>query len=166
MASQRPRRKFEGQVGVITGGAKGIGLGIVNRLASEGLKTVIFDLDEDEAKQQLSLLVGKGYDVDFVKVDVSDEQSVSQGFDYVATKYGRLDVMVNSAGIFGPSNRLVTDVSVDEFDKVQKINVRGSFLVTKYAITRRDAENELRSHPPYSFSLRERWQCWSVCVQL
>jgi 3-oxoacyl-[acyl-carrier protein] reductase len=128
------KRTFDGQVGVVTGGARGLGLGIVTRLASQGLKTVIFDVDEELARQQCSDLEKKGYEVDFIKVDVSIEDSVTQGFHSVATKYGRLDVMVNSAGITGPTDGLVCDTSVEDFDKVYAVNVRGSFLTTKYAL--------------------------------
>ena len=125
---------FDGQVGVVTGGAKGIGLAVVTRLASQGLKTVIFDVDEELARQQCSVLVEKGYEVDFSRVDVSSEDSVAQGFHFVSTKYGRLDVMVNSAGITGPTKGLVSDISVEDFDQVYAVNVRGSFLTTKYAL--------------------------------
>jgi 3-oxoacyl-[acyl-carrier protein] reductase len=70
----------------------------------------------------------------FFKVDVSDEDSIKEGFDAFGRVYGRLDIMVNCAGIVGPTNIKSEDINVKDWDKVQQVNVRGSFLMTKYSL--------------------------------
>eukprot|EP00118_Oscarella_pearsei_P025779 m.308761 g.308761 ORF g.308761 m.308761 type:complete len:250 (+) comp44691_c0_seq1:28-777(+) len=125
---------FAGQVGVVTGGASGLGKGIVERLASEGLKVIIFDVNQDLMRTVAGEMNARGFQVDSAQVDISNEESVAKGFQYVREKYGRVDVMVNSAGITGPTQQVITDVTKSDFERVYEINVRGSFLMTKYAL--------------------------------
>ncbi|XP_065834917.1 2-dehydro-3-deoxy-L-rhamnonate dehydrogenase (NAD(+))-like [Oscarella lobularis] len=134
-------KAFAGQVGIITGGSSGLGKGIVERLASEGLTAVIFDTNRDLTTRVEAEMKEKGYAVDSAVVDISDEESVSRGFEYVRTKYARLDVLVNSAGITGPTADVITNVTRPDFDRVFAINVRGSFLVTKYAVNEMKKRN-------------------------
>ena len=133
--------RFEDQVAIVTGGAGGLGKGVVRRLATEGAKVVIFELDEVAAASAVSELHGEGLEVDSGLVDVSEEASVKNGIAAVAQQYGQLDIMVNCAGVIGPNNQKITEVETAEFDTTLAVNLRGSFLMTKYALVEMEKRN-------------------------
>lgn len=116
-------QRFDGQVAVVTGGADGIGRAIASRLAAEGAKVIVFDRAVSATNSS-----------EGIALDVGDEANVRDGFAEVGKRYGRLDVLVHCAGIVGPNNTKIVDVTVDDFDRVYRVNLRGSFLVTKYAL--------------------------------
>jgi len=134
-------RRFENQVAVITGGAEGLGFGIAKRLASEGATVVLFDINDSMLISAIKNLKDKGYNVEGFTVDVSSEQEVQQAINSVETKYGKIDIMVNSAGIVGPTSTRITDYPVEEYDKIYAVNLRGSFLMTKYALKAMERNN-------------------------
>ena len=68
------------------------------------------------------------------RVDISDAVSVKASIDWVLEKYGRLDIVVNSAGIVGPTSTKIVDYSTEDFRRVMEVNLFGSFYITKYAI--------------------------------
>ena len=124
-------RRFEGQVAVVTGGASGIGLGVGRRLAAEGARVVLFDVDAaklDSAQADLGC--------EAARVDVTDEPQVQAALDRIIERYGRLDVLVNSAGIIGKSATKIIDYDLATFQRVLNVNLVGSFIVTKAAIQR------------------------------
>lgn len=122
-------RRFEGQVAVVTGGADGLGRAIAERLAREGAQVALLDRDGERAAAAAKALGGVA-----LACDVGDEASVARAFAEVDARFGRLDVAVNSAGVAGPTSRKITEISADEFDLVCRVNLRGSFLVTRYAL--------------------------------
>ncbi|MBA3707931.1 MAG: SDR family oxidoreductase [Planctomycetes bacterium] len=126
--------RFENQVAVITGGAAGIGRHVALRLAGEGATVALWDVDQAALDAAQAEFTGKGFKVETAKVDVGDEQSVAGTMVAVATRNGRIDALVHCAGIVGPNARKITEVTVDEFDRVMRVNTRGSFLVTKHAL--------------------------------
>ena len=126
--------RFGEQVAVVTGGVGGLGLSITRRLASEGATVVIFDLDTERAEQVVAEGRASGRHLEAVVVDVTSETSVVQGISDVVGRYGRLDIMVNCAGILGPVSGNVTEVDGDAFDATLAVNLRGSFLMTKHAV--------------------------------
>ncbi|GAB3498155.1 SDR family NAD(P)-dependent oxidoreductase [Spirosoma knui] len=119
---------------MITGGAEGIGKAIASRLASEGALVVLFDINQALLERTVGEFTQQGYTVSGHVVDIAQETPVREVMQAVETTYGRLDILVNSAGIVGPTSTKITDYSVDEYDRVYQINLRGAFLVTKYAI--------------------------------
>lgn len=127
-------KRFENQVGVISGGADGIGKGIADRLLSEGATIVLFDINADLLAKTVEEFSSKGFTTEGIKVDISSEDQVRDAFEKVQEKYGKIDIMINSAGIVGPTSTKITDYPVDEYDKIYAINLRGSFLMTKYAV--------------------------------
>lgn len=127
-------KRFEDQVAVVSGGAGGLGKGIAERIASEGGAVALFDVNRQRLDQALSEFRDMGFEASGYEVDVSSDNMVSRGFEQVVSAYGKVDIMVNSAGIVGPTNTKITDYSTDEFDTIYAVNLRGTFLMTKYAI--------------------------------
>lgn len=134
-------KRFENQVAVISGGADGLGKGIGERIASEGGKIALFDINKILLEQTVAEFKIKGFIAEGYIVDISSESSVQQAIQQVEDKFGRIDIMVNSAGIVGPTSTKITDYPVEEYDKIYAINLRGTFLMTKYAIKAMEKNN-------------------------
>lgn len=124
-----PQQRFLGKIALVTGGASGIGLATVRRLADEGAKVVIADLNEEVG----SSIAAEDDALSFVKADVSDRDQVQGMIDQVVEQHGRLDVVHANAGIETPPLMLV-DTPDDWFDRAIAVNTRGVFLTSKYAI--------------------------------
>lgn len=134
--------RFENQVAIVTGGADGIGREIAGRLAREGAAVTIFDVDQEKATAACGQFAEDGLRVESEIVDISDDASVKAAIDAVAARNeNRLDVVVNCAGIVGPTSTKITEVSVEDFDKVYAINLRGTFSVTKHAVAAMEPRN-------------------------
>ncbi len=128
-------KRFQDQVAIVTGGADGIGKEITQRLLTEGATVVIFDRNTALAEETCQAFAGEGLNnVSAVSVDVADDADVSGAISKVVETHGKLDVVVHCAGIVGPNATKMVDVDVADFDKVYEINLRGSFLITKYAL--------------------------------
>lgn len=134
-------KRFENQVAVISGGADGLGLGIAKRIASEGGSIALFDINEKKLTTAIEKLKEIGAKAEAYKVDISSENEVQPAIQRVIAGFGKIDIMVNSAGIVGPTNTKITDYPTDEFDKIYEINLRGSFLMTKYVIKEMERNN-------------------------
>lgn len=134
-------KRFEGQVAVITGGADGLGLGIAERIASEGGSIALFDINEKKLNFAVTTLEKHTTKAEGYKVDVSSEQQVQNSIQAVVSNFGKIDIMVNSAGIVGPTSTKITEYPVEEYDNIYAINLRGSFLMTKYAIKEMERNN-------------------------
>ena len=123
--------RFKNQTAIITGGADGLGQHIATRLANEGARVWIADRDQEKGPAAAEQIGGK-----FEPLDVADEASVAGAFKRIHTAAGRLDVMVNCAGIVGPNGMKIEEVPVSGFDQVQAVNLRGSFLTCREAVRR------------------------------
>ncbi len=124
-----PAPVLQGRVALVTGGSSGIGRATVERLAALGACVVVADVDADGAEKLVAHL---GLERAIAVVcDVSDEQSVAAMFAAAARRFGSVDIVVNSAG-FARSASLL-DSSVDDWDRLQAVLVRGSFLVSREA---------------------------------
>ncbi len=126
--------RFKGQVAIVTGGAEGIGRAVARRLAQEGGKVVIFDRNIELAEKTQVEFARENLRILAIKVDVSQPEMVIAGVQRVMNAAKRLDVMVNCAGLPGPTNTKITDYSAADFDRVVHVNLRGSFLMAKYCI--------------------------------
>lgn len=120
-----------GKTAIVTGGAMGIGLGIVTRLAEAGANVLIADVDEAAGQKSAGDLSARGLKVKSTKTDVSNEESVSQMVQTTVTEFGGLDIMVNNAGIFPQAP--LAKMTKDDFDRVIAINLRGVFLCVEAA---------------------------------
>ncbi len=125
--------RLSGKTAIITGGAVGIGRACAERMAEEGAKVALFDVQEPAGRALADSLTAKGHEAAFWKVDVSDEAAFKAAIDAAAARFGGLQVMVNNAGISG-SPKPTDQVSEAEWDAVQAVNVKGVFFGTKHAI--------------------------------
>lgn len=122
--------KLDGRVALVTGAASGIGAGIAVAFAREGADVVVADLVElPGAQSVLDEVAAAGRESLYVQTDVSDAGSVSALSAAVQDRFGRLDVLVNNAGIF--TEALVEDMTLEEWDRVLSTNLRGTFLCTR-----------------------------------
>ncbi|MPY82014.1 MAG: SDR family oxidoreductase [Actinophytocola sp.] len=116
---------------IVTGAARGIGAAVAKRLAADGFNVGVLDLDEAACKQTVADIEGAGGRALAVGVDVSDEQSVQHAVDRVASDLGAPTVLINNAGI--TRDNLLFKMSVDDWDAVMNVHLRGSFLMTRAA---------------------------------
>jgi 3-oxoacyl-[acyl-carrier protein] reductase len=126
--------RFKNQVAVVSGGAEGLGKGIADRLASEDSTVALFDINQQVLDKTLTEFKAKGYNVSGHLVDVASEDAVRKAMEEVEATYGQIDIMINCAGIVGPTSTNITDYPTEAFDRIYNINLRGSFLMTKYAL--------------------------------
>ena len=127
--------RLEDKVALITGGAAGIGKATAVRFAEEGASVVICDVDTKSGEKTLKEL---GPDAAFYRVDVTDRTSVDTWIERVLEKYGRIDVLVNNAGLVRDSllvkmkeGELIRQMPEDDFDLVVAINLKGVFNCTQ-----------------------------------
>lgn len=123
---------LDGQIAIVTGGASGIGLATVKAFVDKGAKVVIADYNEKAGKEVEKSLLEKEADVLFIKADVSAEESVKNLVAETVKIYGKLDIMINNAGIgiLSPTHEL----SFEDYNRVISINQNGVFFGAKYAI--------------------------------
>lgn len=123
--------KLAGKAAIITGAAQGIGLGIARVFAAEGAAVALADQSE-AGEAEAAALRAAGAEAIFVRADVTREAEVRQLVATAAAHFGRLDCVVNNAGIVAV--RTVEESSVEEWDQVMAVNVRAIFLTAKYAL--------------------------------
>ena len=119
---------FDGQTAVITGGAQGIGFATAKRLINDGCEVMIWDIDE-----KLGLETSKKLNCQFLKVDQTDNKAVEEATDKTIKQMGKIDILVCSAGIAGPTYT-TWDYPVEEWSKVFNVNVNGVFYCNKYVV--------------------------------
>ena len=110
---------FKNRKAIVTGGAQGIGQAVAERLAAGGAQLALWDVDEALAKETASKIGNGSFSV---SVDISDWESVKQSYAETLQRIGRVDIVINSAGIAG-SNATVADYAVEEFRKIVDINL-------------------------------------------
>ena len=129
------RIDLDGRAAVVTGGAAGLGLGIARRLVESGADTCIWDVNEDglaRAVEELSAAAG-GTKVTGRVADISDNSAVEAAFAGSVGDLGKVDIVVNNAGISGP-NVTSWEYPIDAWDQVVDINLSGTFYVSRTAI--------------------------------
>ncbi len=122
---------FTGQVAVVTGAASGIGKSIATALAAQGAHLVLFD----QQQAVLEAMV-KDWTTPYILIseDVTSEDAVKKSMDTIGQDWGRIDILVNCAGITGITNIKTHDVSDANLRKVMEVNFMGSFYTSKYAL--------------------------------
>ena len=118
--------KLEGRVAIVTGGAQGIGRAIVDKLAEEGARVIVADIDGEKGEAAAAAVSGLA-----IRTDISDPHQVAALVDTVVDTHGKLDVLVNNAAIvpFTPWD----DIDFAEWRRIMSVNLDGTFLVTRAA---------------------------------
>lgn len=124
--------RLEDKVAIVTGAGKGIGQGIAKVFSKEGAKVVVVDWDEEAGKKTAEEIRQSGGDAIFVNCDVSNEEQVKAMVQATVDKYGRIDVLVNNAGIgvYKP----VLEATGEDWDHCLAVNLKSVFLCSKYVI--------------------------------
>ena len=122
-------RRLEERVAIVTGGAGGIGLATVRRLASEGARVVVADVDSRAGKSSADEVDGL-----FVQVDVSNSADVGQLYKTAYDTYGRIDIAFNNAGISPPDDDSILTTGIDAWRRVQEVNLTSVYLCCQAVI--------------------------------
>jgi NAD(P)-dependent dehydrogenase (short-subunit alcohol dehydrogenase family) len=122
-------KRLDGRVAVVTGGGSGIGLASVRRLASEGARVVVADVDADAGKAAADEVDGV-----FTQVDVTDEEQVEALFRTTADTLGSVDVAFNNAGISPPDDDSILTTGIEAWNRVQQVNLTSVYLCCKHAL--------------------------------
>lgn len=117
--------RLSGKVAIVTGGNRGIGRAIAERLASEDAKVVVGDLLDER-----SLPASEVANLAFMSLDVTQESSVRAFIDRVLKRFSRIDILVNNAGTI--IHKSIDDQTVEDWDRLMAVNLRGPFLMAKY----------------------------------
>jgi NAD(P)-dependent dehydrogenase (short-subunit alcohol dehydrogenase family) len=121
------------KVAIVTGGSLGIGRACAIRMAEAGAAIAVFDVMDEEGRKLVEELTRRGFCAAYWHVDVAREREVQAAIDQVAAQFGKLDIVVNNAGISG-ANKPTHEITEAEWDLVQAVNVKGVFFCVKHAV--------------------------------
>ena len=124
--------RVDGKVAMVTGGATGIGRGIVDVLAREGARVVIANRNEERGRQAAEEVTAAGGQALFVRTDVALEEDCRHAVAEAVRAYGRLDALVNNAGIFPRAT--LEETTSELWDQIFATNLKGAFFCCKYAV--------------------------------
>src|SRR5215813_2045692 len=119
---------FKDQVAIVTGSASGLGLAIARKLGSEGARVVLLDLNDDALKTAAKEI---GERATSFAIDLTDEAQVNSVIEQVGERFGRIDVLVNSAGITGKTNLKSHEVETKDLRSVFEVNLMASFFTAR-----------------------------------
>jgi len=122
---------LSGKTAIVTGGSRGLGVAIVNRLAEAGAQVVIVDLADEFANAALDFFKTKDYQVKFFKADVRDLEQIQTAIDFTVKEFGKLDILVNNAGIWQLKHYY--DITEEDWDLVVDVCLKGTFFFTQKA---------------------------------
>ncbi|MED5207903.1 MAG: glucose 1-dehydrogenase [Chloroflexota bacterium] len=124
--------RLDGKVALISGGSRGMGAFEAELFVQEGAKVVICDVRDDEGDALAKKIVDRGGEAAFVHLDVTSESDWAAAVSEAVERYGKLDVLVNNAGVSARGS--IEETSPDDWDRVMDINAKGVFLGTRSAI--------------------------------
>ena len=122
----------KGKKAIVTGAAQGIGFAIAQRLAQEGAKVAICDINLEKAKEQAVLLNSRGCDCEAFYVDAGDVSSIQKMTNEVAESFSGIDILVNNAGILDSFS--IENMTEENWDKVMRINLKSVFFASQAAL--------------------------------
>ena len=123
--------RVDGKVVIVTGGASGIGKASCLLMAKEGAKVAVADIQDEAGKKVVAEIEGNGGVAQYWHINVINEKEIAQAFQDIYEKFGKIDVIVNNAGIRGiekPSD----EIDTEDWEKVVDINLKSVFLCTKH----------------------------------
>jgi len=123
---------LDGKVGVVSGAASGIGLGIATRLAEAGAKVALLDIALEQgyaAQQDLTL---RGFEARFYDCDVTSDSGCADAIEQITADFGSIDILVNNAGVAVRKNAV--DLSEDEWDLAVNVTLKGAFLLSHHVL--------------------------------
>jgi NAD(P)-dependent dehydrogenase (short-subunit alcohol dehydrogenase family) len=128
--------ELKGKVAIVTGGALGIGLGIVNCMAEEGADVAILDINRDAADEAASLIKASGRRSLSIETDATDNQQVKKAIEQVIASFGKIDILVNNVGgearfYYGGEGRNFLEITETEWDKNLDLNLKSTIIVCK-----------------------------------
>ncbi|MGZ3676207.1 MAG: SDR family oxidoreductase [Ktedonobacterales bacterium] len=123
--------RLDGRVALVTGAARGIGAATALRLARDGARVALADLDQQGCEQVAAQIREAGSEALALSCDVSDATAVQQTVDQTVERFGQLDILVNNAGII--RDNLLFKMSDDDWDRVINVHLRGAFLCARAA---------------------------------
>jgi NAD(P)-dependent dehydrogenase (short-subunit alcohol dehydrogenase family) len=123
--------RLDGKVALVSGAARGIGGETARLMAKEGAKLVVADVLDDLGRQTAAAINAAGGQADYAHLDVTREEDWTAAINLATSRFGKLDVLVNNAGVF--IGKGIEDISLDEWNKLVAVNMTGVFLGTKLA---------------------------------
>ena len=117
---------------IITGAARGIGLGIARRLVKEGACVALCDLDFEKAEEEAAALNGSGFKAIAFKADISKVSDIKKMIEHCAGHFSGLDILINNAGILDSSS--ITEMKEETWDRVMAVNLKGTFFCCQAAV--------------------------------
>ena len=120
--------RLQDRVAIVTGGGSGIGTAYTRRFLAEGAKVMIADIGEEQGRRAAADLAGDG-DVEFVRTDIADPASAQAAVDATVERFGRVDVLVNNAAIYG--DYVGADNSLEYLKQVFDVNLHGQWVMAK-----------------------------------
>lgn len=125
-------KDIKGSIAVVTGGGQGLGKAISTTLAEAGVTVVVADVKEDTAAQTAQEIKDKGGSADYRTLDIGNEIQIQEALRAITKDHGRLDFVINNAGV--DVTKAVDELSIEEIDRVIRINLRGTYLMSKFAL--------------------------------
>jgi len=124
--------KLSERVAIVTAAGRGIGAAIARKLAENGAKVALVDINENDLKARVEEIEKNGGTAKYFLCDVSDWEQVNQTVEQVNKLWGRIDILVNNAGI--TKDNLILRMTPEDWDAVMRVNLKGAFLFTKAVV--------------------------------
>lgn len=126
--------RFNNKTAIVTGSADGIGKGVACRLGKEGAKLALFDINKVLLEKTIEEFNIMGIQAKGYLVDASNEAEVLNAVLEVEKEWKKIDILIHAAGIVGPTSTKITEYPTSDFDKIYAVNLKGTFLITKFTL--------------------------------